>query len=196
MTSADIQELFSESKCIACFGASMPDMLKIALLSRILAAEHQRITMPFINLSRTTNATGAATNVAYPITFTNIDDSQGIDYLVGDSNIEPTEAGKYLIVVSAVVDSLNPAPYTIALWPRINGTNVDRSNTIVGTQSTGIETTLAVSFIFDLNAADQLSFWYRVSNTNVYFKATAAAVGPPARPICPSVILTMNKISD
>lgn len=106
------------------------------------------------------------------------------------------KAGSYLITFSGV--TLGVINEYISVWLKINGNNVDNSNTIYQYKSNNATTVVAVSFIEHFALNDYFEFWTWGSNVGNKWDATAAvAANPgvtPARPACPSIIITCNYV--
>jgi len=123
------------------------------------------------------------------------------------SRIYFKEGWDYEIALSALVDSTGitgAIPQTMDLWfvkwnsvSDLVGTNIAKSDTQVSTDRAGVQTTLAVTAIFDIDPNDFIRIDYRGSDTRLKFPAFAAVTASgstPAIPACPSVILTVKKI--
>tara|TARA_R110000868_G_scaffold293_1_gene2399 strand:+ start:981 stop:1703 length:723 start_codon:yes stop_codon:yes gene_type:complete len=120
----------------------------------------------------------------------------GVQTATPCSRIVVSEAGKYKFDLSIIADSTGND--TISVWAGLNevafnGTSIARSTTTLGL-SINIESVVAVPFILDLGIGDVVRFYYCGSATGCKLNATAAAVNP-TRPACPSVIISVAKIS-
>ena len=108
-----------------------------------------------------------------------------------------TKTGSYLITFSGV--TLGIINEYIAVWLKTNGNNVANSNTIYQYKSNNATAIVAVSFIDHFNKDDYFEFWTWGTSTNDKWDATVAvAANPgvtPARPACPSIIITCNYVS-
>lgn len=148
-------------------------------------------SVPHAMLSSTSDLTCPVPATFYPVTYTNIEEITEIGYTVGDSKIYVQRSGSYLMAVSAITDTQGPAVATIDFWASVNGVAVPRSDTRVSLQGNTIETTLAVTFLYNFAAGDYLEFFYKGSTVNVRLHATAAGGGIPASP---SIIVTINRL--
>ena len=105
-----------------------------------------------------------------------------------------TKAASYLITFSGVTQGVINT--YIAVWLKVNGNNVANSNTLYQYKSNNATTVVAVSFIEHFAVNDYFEFWTWGDNTGNKWDATAAvAENPgvtPARPACPSIIITCN----
>ena len=84
---------------------------------------------------------------------------------------------------------------TLDIWLAVNGVNVPRSNTISKFVGLANERIITVTYIYTFTAGQYFELYMRSDDTNTVIIATAAAAGPPSRPACPSIIVTVNKIS-
>ncbi len=102
--------------------------------------------------------------------------------------------GSYLIIFSGIADLSAGANKHIEIFLDIEGSAVADSNTRVELPTAGIEMTVAVAFIADLNTGEywQLKTWG--DSTSVRWLATAAGTSPD-RPATPSVIVTCNMVN-
>jgi len=104
-----------------------------------------------------------------------------------------TTSGEYLVAVSAIADS-DTTNKKMELWANVDGANVARSNTIVNMPNANSEMIIAVTFIITATATSCLQLRTTADNDGVQMLATAAG-SDPTRPACPSIIVTINKIS-
>jgi len=112
------------------------------------------------------------------------------------SRITVSEAGEYLCNFSAIADSTGND--TLSVWvgkneTAFNGTSIARTTTTMSL-SNAVESIVIIPFVFELAIGDTLRFYYCSSSTGGKLNATAAAASP-TRPACPSVIISVNKIS-
>ena len=83
----------------------------------------------------------------------------------------------------------------VDVWPRLDGTDIARSNTIIQIAKASAETLIAVPFIVSTSTTGQkLELWWRGETTGCSLFATAAGAAP-TRPACPSAIITIVKVS-
>jgi hypothetical protein len=108
-----------------------------------------------------------------------------------------TVPGSYLIAFSGV--TIGVINTYMAMWLKVNGANVANSNTLYQYKSNNATTVVAVTFIEHFVAGDYFEFWTWGSNTGNKWDYTAAvAANPgvtPARPTCPSIIVTANYLA-
>jgi len=110
------------------------------------------------------------------------------------SRIFFTTTGDYLIAVSAIADS-DTINKKMDLWASIDGTNVERSNTITNIPNANSELIVAVAFIVSITTAGSYFQLKTTANDDgVQMKATVAGTNP-TRPACPSIIVAIHKVS-
>jgi hypothetical protein len=130
------------------------------------------------------------------VTFAANDDLLGITHAEGDSKIYVPTGGDYMISVSALIDLTQTPAATFDLWMKVNGENLAKSNTQVAIPNASTAQTLAVTFIIDFSANDYFELFYHASSTKARMPAIAEQTGPPVIPACPSIILTVCKVSN
>lgn len=154
------------------------------------------IEMPHLMQSDNTDQAIADTTIAQVITF-DTDVHHHMITRTSASRFTITKRGSYLITFSGVT-LCSTAGKRIEVWMRINGSDLTDSNTVYTFKSANANTVIAVSFInhFDIN--DYFEFWTWGDDTGAKWDYTAAqAANPgvtPARPACPSIIITCNYI--
>ena len=115
--------------------------------------------------------------------------------VTNNSRITAQEAGSYEITFSGIADLANlPGDKHLEVWLAIDGTYVPNSNTRVQIQNANQESTVAVAFIFDLEAGSYVELFTWGDDTDCQWLYTAAGT-TPTRPAVPSVIVSMKKIS-
>jgi hypothetical protein len=136
-----------------------------------------------------------ATNAEYAVTYNSNDSLVNLTHAVGDSKIYVPAAGAYVVLMSAVI-AISQAPAALFdLWVKVNGQNLDKSNTQVKINSAAVAQVLSVGFVLDLGANDYFEFFYHAGSVYAEILAVAAQTGPPVIPACPSVIVAVNKVS-
>jgi hypothetical protein len=141
-------------------------------------------------------------DTVYTMNFSHVED-QYLMYLNGDNeNITIQQSGDYLITLSViVVTDTNNKHFNI--FPqsthRNSGVfqNVPRSNTRVEIENAGTEQIIAVPFILDFDAGDKFRIMYSSDDAGSMTVWTAGSgAGINAIPETPSIIMTINKISE
>jgi hypothetical protein len=148
---------------------------------------------PYSMLSDTTDQTLTGGTTADSIKFSCNDLLNGITHTAGNSKIYFTYAGKYLITFSALYRSSESAKQ-FNIWAKVNGTNLARSNTTFSlTQAQDLP--IVVSFIVSVTAGQYFELYHWTNDAAGKLDFTTAQINP-TRPISPSIILTINKVSD
>ena len=112
------------------------------------------------------------------------------------SRIIISEGGLYAINLSIIADS--PGNDTMSTWlglneTAFNGTSIAHSTTTLGL-SAAVESVISALYNIVFAGGDTLRIYYCASDTGCKLNATAAAANP-TRPVCPSVIISIVKIS-
>lgn len=154
------------------------------------------VNFPYAIVSNSATLTSGGTTTANLVTFDTDVYKNKITHstVTNPSRITVDEAGAYLITFSAVVNA-SVANKHIDIWLRKDGTNVAGSNTHYETPLSG-EGLCTVTFIEQLTANQYIELvWASKDDASFVLLATAAGASPTT-PASPSVILTINKISD
>jgi len=120
----------------------------------------------------------------------------GVQTATSVTRMTVSEGGLYAVNLSIIADS--SGNHTMSAWLGLNevafnGTSIARSTTTLGL-SAAVESVISVLYNLVLVAGDTLRIYYCGSNTNCKLNATAVDVNP-TRPACPSVIISVVKIS-
>jgi hypothetical protein len=131
----------------------------------------------------TTTFTAAATNTAYPITWSNVVSQ---DHITRDdtntSRIYFDHAATYQIDFSCELQSGSGSTKTIYIFPRINGTDIPYSTMVHSVKNSGESQTISRSGIFTVEAGDYLEAMYAVTHTSLKIQGSAATAFSPAAP--------------
>ena len=154
--------------------------------------------MPYGNFYDTTDQSAASTTTAYAVTLNSSSLSNGVS-VQNSSQITVAQSGVYNVQFSAQLSNDDTAPQDIDIWFRVNGTDVDQSNTRFGlSQRKGAgdpyHTVGTVNLLLDLVANDYVQLMWRSSNTSARIEAYSAGTSP-TRPAIPSVIVTVTFVS-
>lgn len=114
-----------------------------------------------------------------------------------NSRVYVPTSGSYEICFSGIADlnAPGPAPKYIEIWLKVDGSSVAETNTRVCIPSTNTEMTVAVSLMVDLTAGQYIELGTWGDDTDCRWLYTQLTTATPARPDCPSVIMTVKKIS-
>lgn len=141
--------------------------------------------------SKTTDATPAATNTAYTLTFDNTDISNGVTIGTPTSRIVVPASGLYQLEANVQISSGNSSKKDIYIWFRKNGTDVPNTTRIVTSNVNNGYVTVALTETLSLEASDYIEMAYGANSTNIIVDSVAATAFAPA---APSVILTVTQV--
>jgi hypothetical protein len=168
------------------------------LLSLFGSDGGQYLQLPYGNFYDTTDQSAASTTTAYAITLNSSSLSNGVS-VQNSSQITVAQSGVYNVQFSVQLSNDDTAPQDIDIWFRVNGTDVDQSNTRFGlSQRKGAgdpyHTVGTVNLLLDLATNDYVQLMWRSSNTSARIEAYSAGTSP-TRPAIPSVIVTVTFVS-
>jgi len=150
-------------------------------------------TLPYASVSSSTTQLVASVTTSKVITYETDEVLNLITHstVVNPSRITMQVNGTYLITLSA---ELTGGAADVNIWLRKNGTDVPRSNSVshlAGTDNRVVTLTYVVTAV----ANDYFELVQSSTNTNAGPTSTPAGINP-TRPVIPSIIATVNKISD
>jgi hypothetical protein len=140
--------------------------------------------------SKTTDATPAATNTAYTLTFDSTDISNGVTIGTPASRIVVPVSGLYQIKANVQISSGSGSKKDIYVWFRKNGTDVPNTTRIVTSDVSNGYVTVALTETLSLDASDYIEMAYGANSTDITIDAVAATAFAPA---APSVILAITQ---
>lgn len=137
-----------------------------------------------------------AANTPTALTFNNSSAFNTGVSVVSNSRITYTAAGIYSITVSVQFDNKDAADHDGYVWFRKNGTDIAESNSIVTVPKAGDggHTLLQVTIVESVTAGQYIEAITMVEDAGIDIEHIAAAVGPPAYPAVPSVILVTQRL--
>lgn len=137
-----------------------------------------------------------AANTPTALTFNNSSSFNTGVTVASSTRITYDTAGTYIITVSVQFDNKDTTNHDANIWFRKNGTDIADSNSItsVPKSTDGGNALLQVSIIESFTATQYVEVITMVADANVDIEHIAAAVGPPAYPAVPSVILITDRI--
>jgi len=141
--------------------------------------------------SKTTDATPAATNTAYTLTFDNTDISNGVTIGAPTSRIVVPASGLYQLEARVQISSGNSSKKDVYVWFRKNGTDVPNTTRIVTSDVSNGYVTVALTETISLAASDYIEMAYAASDTNVTIDSVASTAFSPA---APAIILTVTQV--
>jgi hypothetical protein len=157
------------------------------------------INMPYGAFQDTTDQTAANTTTAYAITFDTTDFNNGVT-LSNSSRLNVSQAGIYNIQFSIQFKNTTNDTQDVDVWFKKNGTNIDNSNSRFGLparKSSGDPSHLisAMNFFVSMETNDYIEIMWRPSDVGVSIEHFATS-STPTRPAVPSVIATVNFVSN
>ena len=119
------------------------------------------------------------------------------DTVTNNSRIYVPTDGSYEIIFSGIADlnTPGPAPAHMEIFLKVNGTAVGDSNTRIHIPSTSAELPVVAAFVYDLTAGQYVELGTWGDDTDCRWLATTLTGESPSRPDCPSVVMTVKKIS-
>lgn len=149
---------------------------------------------PYGCFSSSINQYVSSTTTAQALTY---ETDETINMIGHSTTVNPSRMvvqvpGTYLITFSA---QLHGAAADIDIWLRQNGTDVVRSNSRSSLQNSNDYRILTVTFIVPAVANDYFELVQSSTNTSAGIYAVSTGTNP-TRPSIPSVIVTINKVSE
>ena len=146
--------------------------------------------------SDTTSQNIAVANTPYPITMNTTDLVDGV-YLdpINTSRVVCPSSGIYNFQFSLQLQSSNASSKVVAIWARINGTDIANSATDITISGSGTQQVAAWNFMLQMNAGDCFELIWAADSTTVSLYHSPAQTSPYARPAIPSVIMTVAQVS-
>jgi len=146
----------------------------------------------------TTNQTAASTTAAYAITLDTTAASNGVS-IASSSQLTFAEAGLYNVQFSIQFTNSGASVHAASVWFRKNGTNIANSNSEFSIPAkhgaTDGRLIAAINFFVEVAADDYLELMWATEDTGISITYLAAQ-SSPTRPATPSVILTVNRVSE
>jgi hypothetical protein len=112
---------------------------------------------------------------------------------VNNSRVYVDITGVYSIIFSVIArGGTNNKLFNV--WLSVDGTNIARTNTIQNLSTSGVDRIITVECFYTFTAGQyfQIMMWSDATNTQLTATGTQAT---PTRPACPSIILTVKKVS-
>ena len=146
------------------------------------------------NFSSSQTQTNPVSNTENLVTFDTVEDSMRAS-LVSGTKITVNQSGDYFFQFSAQFASSTSSSAQADIWLKKNGVNIDRTNSRATLQGNPNEVLLTLNYILDLVAGDYIEIAFSSASTNVKLAAYSSLTSP-TRPALPSVIATINLISN
>lgn len=145
--------------------------------------------------SDTTSQPISVVNTPQAITFNTTDVSNGVSRGSPTSRIVCANAGLYNFQFSMQLNSSSSNNQIVYIWPRINGTDVTNSGSIVTIAGNNAKVIPSWNFQLTLTAGQYFELMIASDSTNISLYHQVAQTSPFAMPAVPSVILTVNQIN-
>lgn len=157
-----------------------------------------KLINPYGSFFSNTSQTAASTTVAYPITFSNTDLSNGVT-LSNSSRMNVTYAGIYNVQFSAQLSNAGNVALDINIWLRKNGVDVANTNSLFGLSARKAvgdpyHTLGALNLFVNLAANDYVELIWSTTDINGSIRYIGTQTSP-TRPATPSVIATLSFVS-
>ena len=154
---------------------------------------------PYGAFQDSTDQVAANTTTAYAVTFNTTDFANGVT-VASNSRITVADAGIWNLQFSIQFTNTTNASQDVDVWFRVNGTNIDNSNSRFGfAPRKGVgdpyHTIAALNYFVSLNATDYVEIMWRPTDVGVSIEHYAAGTSP-TRPATPSAIVTMSFVSN
>jgi hypothetical protein len=140
----------------------------------------------FINLSSDDQLVAKAANQPIAVTLSGMATP---GFRVAGSKLTFTAAGDYFVYAAAQIGGSTAG--AVYLWPRVNGKDVDDSNSIQYVTSPQFTAVLVSAGEMSFKAGDVLEFMYAASAPGLGLVASK----PPGMPTVPSILLTAYKLN-
>lgn len=127
------------------------------------------------------------------VRFNVIESESGMSLSASDTVITFAVAGKYLITFSAVMKP-SAANKVFDIWVCKNGNNHPMSNTTWTSVGT-VDRVITVTFILDFAVGNTLEVCWYTDDASALLNYTTSKTSPD-RPVTPSIVLTVNKVSN
>ena len=160
---------------------------------QVISAKGTMGNLPYASVSSSTTQLVASTTTSKVITY---ETDEVLNLITHSTTVNPSRLtiqvnGTYLISVSA---ELSGGAADVNIWLRKNGIDVPRSNSVSHLFATD-NRVVTLPFVVTAVANDYFELVQSSTNTNVGLTSTVAGTNP-TRPVIPSVIVEVNKLSD
>jgi len=145
----------------------------------------------------TTIQTISSTTTEYPVNINTTAESNGVS-IVGGNKITVANAGTYNLQFSLQMANADSQLQDGSVWLKLNGTNIPNSAGLVNVVdrhgSIDGHTIVGWNYVLTLAAGDYLQLYWHATNILVSL-TTVPASFPPAVPVSPSVIVSIQQIT-
>jgi hypothetical protein len=141
--------------------------------------------------AKTTDATPAAANTAYALTFDSTEVANGISRGSPTSRIVVSQSGLYQFDATVQITSTSSSAKTVWVWFRKNGSDIANSARLVSIAINSGYVPISLSEFFSLAANDYIEICYAADDTAVTIDTVAATAFAPASP---AVVLAVTQV--
>jgi hypothetical protein len=141
--------------------------------------------------SKTTDATPAAINTAYTLTFDSTDISNGVTIGTPASRIVVPASGLYQLEARVQISSGSSSKKDVYVWFRKNGTDIPNTTRIITSDVSNGYVTVALTEIISLAASDYIEMAFAADDVNVTVDSVASTAFAPA---APAIILSVTQV--
>lgn len=170
-------------------------VVKDATNGVIMVRPTHTLPLYYGGFSDTTSQPISVVNTPQAITFNTTDVSNGVSRGSPTSRIVCANAGLYNFQFSMQLNSSSSNNQIVYIWPRINGTDVTNSGSIVTVAGNNAKVIPSWNFQLTLTAGQYFELMIASDSTNISLYHQVAQTSPFAMPAVPSVILTVNQIN-
>lgn len=146
----------------------------------------------------TTTQSIAVINTPTLVTLGSTGDANGIRYVLGDG-LHVDYNGLYNVQFSIQLTNSDTQAHDMAVWLRVNGSDVPWSSSVVTVPSThggqpGYQI-IAANFYVELLQSDYLELWWSSNSLQVQINALPPITTPFVNPGSPAVVVTVSFVS-
>lgn len=141
--------------------------------------------------TKTTDATPAAIDTAYTLTFDNTEIAEGISIGSPASQIVVSQSGLYQFNATIQITSNNANAKNVRVWFRKNGSDIANTSRLVTININGGYVPVTMSEFFSLAAGDRIEIVYASNDTGITVDNVAATAFAPA---APAVVLSVTQV--
>ena len=144
-------------------------------------------------IARTSDATAAAVNTAYPLEFSTPPVSGGLSLGTPASRIVFLHGGIYQVDFSAQIASSTSSLVTFFVWLEKNATDVPFSAVFANLQGSGRRGSMSRQVLVEVDAGDYIELEWATNNTNGSLHAEAGTAFSPAAPAATIAITKVQR---
>ena len=148
--------------------------------------------VPHANLWDTTIQVFSGSTTGQNVKLNSISDHGRGVAIVDQYQIHFSNPGHYLIVFSAIFSQSSGTNVEYNIWGQEDGVDIPESNTTALIKDSGTATVVAASMIVHSTGSNYTSLRWWASSANGRLLAVAAG----DRPLVPSILITVNKVSN